>query len=107
MVAVVVSLEIAAPPPTAAHEVSVPFVVRYLPEFPPWLGASALNAALAVVWPVPPLANASAPESAVAAPVSFVEFETDKGHDAFLLDVPEFYDVLRGFIGAAAEKRGL
>ncbi len=45
--------------------------------------------------------------NAVAAPVSFVEFETDKGHDAFLLDVPEFYDVLRGFIGAAAEKRGL
>ncbi|MGE0665004.1 MAG: homoserine O-acetyltransferase [Sphingomonadales bacterium] len=45
--------------------------------------------------------------NAVAAPVSFVEFETDKGHDAFLLDVPEFYDVLRGFVGAAAEKRGL
>ncbi len=45
--------------------------------------------------------------NAVAAAVSFVEFETDKGHDAFLLDVPEFYDVLRGFIGAAAEKRGL
>jgi homoserine O-acetyltransferase len=45
--------------------------------------------------------------NAAAAPVSFVEFETDKGHDAFLLDVPEFYDVLRGFIGAAAEKRGI
>jgi len=45
--------------------------------------------------------------NAVAAAVSFVEFQTDKGHDAFLLDVPEFYDVLRGFIGAAAEKRGL
>ncbi len=45
--------------------------------------------------------------NAAAAQVSFVEFETDKGHDAFLLDVPEFYDVLRGFIGAAAEKRGI
>ena len=45
--------------------------------------------------------------NAAAAQVSFLEFETDKGHDSFLLDVPEFYDVLRGFVGAAAEKRGL
>ena len=45
--------------------------------------------------------------NAAAAPVSFVEIETDKGHDAFLLDEPEFHDVLRGFITAAAEARGL
>ncbi|MBI1181464.1 MAG: homoserine O-acetyltransferase [Alphaproteobacteria bacterium] len=45
--------------------------------------------------------------NAVAAQVSFVELETDKGHDSFLLDVPEFYDVLRGFVGAAAERRGI
>jgi homoserine O-acetyltransferase len=45
--------------------------------------------------------------NAVAAQVSFVEMETDKGHDSFLLDVPEFYDVLRGFVAAAADRRGL
>lgn len=33
--------------------------------------------------------------------VSFVEIETDKGHDAFLLDEPEFLNVVRGFINAA------
>ena len=45
--------------------------------------------------------------NAVAAHVSFVEIETDKGHDSFLLDVPEFYEVLGGFVGAAAEERGI
>ena len=45
--------------------------------------------------------------NAVAAHVSFVEIETDKGHDSFLLDVPEFYEVLGGFVGAAAEARGI
>ena len=32
---------------------------------------------------------------------------TDRGHDAFLLDVPEMFTTLRGFIDAAAEARGL
>ncbi len=45
--------------------------------------------------------------NAGGANVSFVEFDTDKGHDAFLLDVPEMFSTLRGFIGAAAEARGL
>ena len=45
--------------------------------------------------------------NAVAAPVSFVEVETDKGHDAFLLDEPEFFRVLQGFIDGAAAARGL
>lgn len=45
--------------------------------------------------------------NAAGAPVSFVEIETDKGHDAFLLDEPEFHDVLRGFLNAAAEARGI
>ena len=45
--------------------------------------------------------------NAAAANVSFVEIETDKGHDAFLLDEPEMFATLRGFIGAAAERRGL
>ncbi len=45
--------------------------------------------------------------NAVAANVSFVEIESDKGHDAFLLDEPEFFATVRGFLNAAAEKRGL
>jgi homoserine O-acetyltransferase len=45
--------------------------------------------------------------NAVAANVSFVEIETDKGHDAFLLDEPEMYKVLDGFLDAAASARGL
>jgi homoserine O-acetyltransferase/O-succinyltransferase len=45
--------------------------------------------------------------NAVAANVSFVEIESDKGHDAFLLYEPELFDTVRGFITAAAGKRGL
>jgi homoserine O-acetyltransferase/O-succinyltransferase len=45
--------------------------------------------------------------NAVAANVSFVEIETDKGHDAFLLEEPELFDTIRGFINAAADRRGL
>jgi homoserine O-acetyltransferase len=45
--------------------------------------------------------------NAVAANVSFVEIESDKGHDAFLLDEPEFHATVRGFLAAAAAKRGL
>ena len=45
--------------------------------------------------------------NAVAANVSFVEIETDKGHDAFLLDEPEFEKTLRGFLNGAAERRSL
>jgi len=45
--------------------------------------------------------------NAAAANVSFVEIETDKGHDAFLLDEPEFNKTLTGFLAGAAEHRGL
>jgi homoserine O-acetyltransferase/O-succinyltransferase len=45
--------------------------------------------------------------NAAAASVSFVEIETDRGHDAFLLDVPDFVDTTRGFIDAAARARGI
>ncbi len=45
--------------------------------------------------------------NAVAAPVSFVEIESDKGHDAFLLNEPEFIDIVRGFLNGAASVRGL
>ena len=30
--------------------------------------------------------------------VSFAEIETDKGHDAFLLDEPELFAIVRGFL---------
>ncbi len=45
--------------------------------------------------------------NAVAANVSFVEIESDKGHDAFLLEEPELFATVRGFLNAAAEKRGI
>lgn len=45
--------------------------------------------------------------NAVGAPVSFVEVKTDKGHDAFLLDEPEFYATIDGFIKSVAQKRGI
>ncbi len=45
--------------------------------------------------------------NAVAANVSFVEIESDKGHDAFLLDEPEFLATMRGFLAGCAEHRGL
>ena len=45
--------------------------------------------------------------NAVAANVSFVEIESDKGHDAFLLDEPEFESTLRGFLSGCAEHRGI
>jgi homoserine O-acetyltransferase len=39
--------------------------------------------------------------------VSFVEIEADGGHDSFLLDVPELYATLSGFLNGAAEHRGI
>ena len=45
--------------------------------------------------------------NAGGASVSFVEIETDKGHDAFLLDVPDLITTSQGFIAAAARARGL
>jgi homoserine O-acetyltransferase len=45
--------------------------------------------------------------NAAAANVSFVEIPTDKGHDAFLLDEPELFKVLGGFIEGCADRRGL
>jgi homoserine O-acetyltransferase len=45
--------------------------------------------------------------NAVAANVSFVEIDTDKGHDAFLLDEREFHRTVSGFLEGAADHRGL
>ncbi len=39
--------------------------------------------------------------------VSFVEIATDKGHDAFLLDEPDFHRTLRGFLSGCAEHAGV
>ena len=41
--------------------------------------------------------------NAAAANVSFVEIDSDKGHDAFLLDEPEMFQTIRGFLRGAAE----
>jgi homoserine O-acetyltransferase len=45
--------------------------------------------------------------NATAANVSFVEIESDKGHDAFLLDEPEMLATVRGFLNAAAAASGI
>jgi len=39
--------------------------------------------------------------------VSFVEIASDKGHDAFLLDEPDFHRTLGGFLAGCAEHAGL
>lgn len=45
--------------------------------------------------------------NAAAARTSFIEVPTDKGHDAFLLDEPDFHRALGGFIRGAAAEAGL
>jgi homoserine O-acetyltransferase len=45
--------------------------------------------------------------NAAGARVSFAEIATDKGHDAFLLDEPELFAIVRGFLVAAGKARGL
>ncbi len=45
--------------------------------------------------------------SAAGCRASFVEIESDKGHDAFLLDEPQLDLALRGFFASAAQLRGL
>lgn len=45
--------------------------------------------------------------NAAGCDVSFLEIETKKGHDAFLLDEPEFNNTLAGIINRAAQEAGL
>ena len=45
--------------------------------------------------------------NAAGARASFVEIETDKGHDAFLLDEPVLKAAVNGFLDSAAQSRGL
>lgn len=53
------------------QDVSVPFVLRYFPLLLAWLGASALNAAVAVICPVPPEVTASVADKDAAEPEVF------------------------------------
>ncbi|EJF91582.1 homoserine O-acetyltransferase MetX [Bartonella tamiae] len=45
--------------------------------------------------------------NAAGASVSFVEIETDKGHDAFLLEDPVMFSAIQGFLHSAAQERDL
>lgn len=45
--------------------------------------------------------------NASGAKVSFAEVATDKGHDAFLMDEPEFHQMMKGFLDGGAEEAGL
>ena len=45
--------------------------------------------------------------NAAGARVSFVEIESDKGHDAFLLDEPVMRSAVAGFLDSAGHARGL
>ncbi len=45
--------------------------------------------------------------NAAAANVSFVEVESERGHDAFLLDEPEMFRTVHGFLTGAANARGI
>jgi homoserine O-acetyltransferase len=56
-------------------------------------------------WLFPPVENKRIAHAlnAVAAQVSFVEIKSDKGHDAFLLEEPEMFATVRGFLNHAAQ----
>jgi homoserine O-acetyltransferase len=60
-------------------------------------------------WLFPPAENKIVAHAlnAVAGNVSFVEIKSDKGHDAFLLDEPEMFAAVDGFIDAAARDAGI
>ncbi|HTO42371.1 MAG TPA: homoserine O-acetyltransferase, partial [Rhizomicrobium sp.] len=60
-------------------------------------------------WLFPPEGNKQVARAlnAAAANVSFVEIETDRGHDAFLLEEPEMFATVRGFLSSVAANLGL
>jgi len=60
-------------------------------------------------WLFPPVENKRIAHAlnAVAAQVSFVEIKSDKGHDAFLLDEPEMFATVRGFLNHARAGSGM
>ena len=42
--------------------------------------------------------------NSIGADVGFVEIKSDKGHDSFLLDVPDFLNALKNFLDKSYEK---
>jgi homoserine O-acetyltransferase/O-succinyltransferase len=59
------------------------------------------------LYPTPESKRVAHALNAAAARVSFVEIETDRGHDAFLLDEPELLAAVRGFLNAVASSEGV
>jgi homoserine O-acetyltransferase len=59
------------------------------------------------LFPTPQSRSIARALNRAAANVSFVEIETDRGHDAFLLDEPDFARTLGGFLSGCAEHAGL
>ena len=45
--------------------------------------------------------------NSVGARVSFMEIDMDKGHDSFLLDCPEMFEIVEGFLNAEAQVSGI
>lgn len=45
--------------------------------------------------------------NAVGGRVSFAEIQMDKGHDSFLLDAPDMFNIVRGFLTSEAEFMGV
>jgi len=60
-------------------------------------------------WLFPTAENKRSAEAlkAAGADVRFAEIETDRGHDAFLLDEPELFALVHDFLNAAAAARGV
>jgi len=59
------------------------------------------------LFPTPESRSIARALNRAGANVSFVEFPTDKGHDAFLLDEPDFHRTLAGFLRGCALHAGL
>jgi homoserine O-acetyltransferase len=59
------------------------------------------------LYPTPESRDVVRALNAAGARASFVEIETDKGHDAFFLDEPQLDATLKGFFTSMAQARGL
>jgi homoserine O-acetyltransferase len=59
------------------------------------------------LYPTPESRTIARALNGAAANVSFVEIATDKGHDAFLLDEPDFHRTLAGFLAGCADHVGI
>jgi homoserine O-acetyltransferase len=90
------------------------YITRALDAFDLAAGAPSLEAALAPVtastlivgftsdWLFPPAQNRAIATALLRAgkAASYAELATDLGHDSFLLESPQLYDLVRGFITA-------